>query len=483
MMFSSTPVVAGLSDDEQRTLSDLWATLARTTPKNLLLDTYYAGHRALQDLGISVPPQMARTRAALGWPAKAVQALARKHVWEGYTLDGQIDPFDIGGILQRNDFTLTLMQAIMAAYKHSVAFLTVAPGDESAGEPPVVVRARDGLWTTAHWNARAGMIDAALEITDTTEQDADIPGLVTSEPSRFILHTLDATIIATAEKHVWSVDRLDNPSRRIMVEPLVYSPEISRPFGHSRISREVRYLTDAAVRTLVRAETSAEFFASPQRYVLGASADQMEAMQDRWRAVTGRVLALSPNDEGENPTVGQFTQMSMEPHLSMYRQLAQNFCAATGLPQSSVGLFADNPASAEAMQAAEVALSDEAEYQWRVFNGPLLRILQDVLMVAEGLDAPPEESWNVHLSWTPARYVSPQASSDFIVKTVSALPKVAGTTVALQRAGFTTSEIEQMQAEWSQNGLLNRLADANIDERYLAQAVASSPEQPAEDER
>ena len=167
----------------------------------------------------------------------------------------------------------------------------------------------------------------------------------------------------------------------------------------------------------------------------------------------------------------------------MYRQLAQNFCAATGLPQSSVGLFADNPASAEAMQAAEVALSDEAEYQWRVFNGPLLRILQDVLIVAEGLDAPPEESWNVHLSWTPARYVSPQASSDFIVKTVSALPKVAGTTVALQRAGFTTSEIEQMQAEWSQNGLLNRLADTNIDERYLAQAVASSPEQPAEDER
>ena len=188
-MFSSTPVVAGLSDDEQRTLSDLLATLARTTPKNLLLDTYYAGHRALQDLGISVPPQMARTRAALGWPAKAVQALARKHVWEGYTLDGQIDPFDIGGILQRNDFTLTLMQAITAAYKHSVAFLTVAPGDESAGEPPVVMRARDGLWTTAHWNARSGMIDAALEITDTTEQDSDIPGLVASEPSRSVSYT------------------------------------------------------------------------------------------------------------------------------------------------------------------------------------------------------------------------------------------------------------------------------------------------------
>lgn len=457
MTTSTAPTVAGLTGEEQAMLSYLWARLSRTTPKNLLLNSYYDGHRALQDLGISMPPQMARTRAALGWPAKAVQALARKHVWEGYTLNGQIDPFDIDGILHRNDFTLTLMQAITAAYKHAVAFLTVAPGDQSAGEPPVVIKARDGLWTTAHWNARASMIDAALEITDTTKQQTGTSGLVSCEPSRFILHTMDATIIATAENHAWSVERLNNPSRRIMVEPLVYNPEISRPFGHSRISREVRYLTDAAIRTLVRAETSAEFFASPQRYVLGVSADQMEAMRDRWRAVTGRVLAMSTNDEGETPTIGQFAQMSMDPHLSMYRQLAQNFCAATGLPQSSVGLFADNPASAEAMQAAEVALSDEAEYQWRVFNGPLLRILQDVLMVAENLDTPPAESWNVHLSWTPARYVSPQASSDFIVKTVSALPRVAETTIALQRAGFTTSEIEQMRAEWSRSRLIDQL--------------------------
>ncbi|MDO4413059.1 phage portal protein [Cutibacterium sp.] len=461
MIASTPPTVAGLTGQEQAMLSSLWARLARTTPKNLLLNSYYDGHRALQDLGISMPPQMARTRAALGWPAKAVQALARKHVWEGYTLNGQIDPFDIDGILHRNDFTLTLMQAITAAYKHAVAFLTVAPGDQSAGEPPVVIKARDGLWTTAHWNARASMIDAALEITDTTTHENGTSGLVSCEPSRFILHTMDATIIATADKHAWTVERLNNPSRRIMVEPLVYNPEISRPFGHSRISREVRYLTDAAVRTLVRAETSAEFFASPQRYVLGVSADQMEAMRDRWRAITGRVLALSTNDEGETPTIGQFAQMSMDPHLSMCRQLAQNFCAATGLPQSSVGLFADNPASAEAMQAAEVALSDEAEYQWRVFNGPLLRILQDVLMVAENLDTPPAESWSVHLSWTPARYVSPQASSDFIVKTVSALPKVADTTIALQRAGFTTSEIEQMRAEWSRTGLIDRLG--NVD--------------------
>lgn len=51
------------------------------------------------------------------------------------------------------------------------------------------------------------------------------------------------------------------------------------------------------------------------------------------------------------------------------------------------------------------------------------------------------------INWTPARYVSPQASSDFIVKTVQALPKIADTTVALRRAGFTKAEIDEINSE------------------------------------
>lgn len=168
---------------------------------------------------------------------------------------------------------------------------------------------------------------------------------------------------------------------------------------------------------------------------------------DRWTAITGRILTLGLNEEGGKPEMNQFTQMSMDPHLSMYRQLAQNFCSATNLPMNAVGLFADNPASAEAMQASEYALSDEAEYQWRIFTPGLRRVLENVVMVRDGLAEPPEESWRVALNWTPARYVSPQAASDYISKIASAIPDVVQTTVGLRRAGFTQPEIEQIQAE------------------------------------
>ena len=252
-------------------------------------------------------------------------------------------------------------------------------------------------------------------------------------------------------------------------------PQLGRPLGHSRITREVRYLTDAAVRTMVRAETSAEFFAAPQRYALGMDEG---AFGDKsgWEAVIGRLWAIEPNENGDIPSVGQFPQLSMEPHLSMYRQLAQNFCSATNLPMSAVGLFSDNPASAEAMQAAEYALSDEAEYQWRVFSEPIRRVLEDAVMFRDGLSAPPEDSWNIAVRWTPARYVSPQAASDFIVKVASVFEDVKATDVAKRRAGFTQAEIDEMNAQ-------GRRANALAVLDRLAEGLQEGPSVPPEPEQ
>lgn len=260
------------------------------------------------------------------------------------------------------------------------------------------------------------------------------------------LYLPDAILFFTREGTKWTTFRQEHALGRVPVEMLVYDPQLQRRFGRSRISREVRYLTDAAIRTLVRTETSAEFFAAPQRYVTGADPEDFKGM-DRWSAIMGRVWALAANEDGQIPQIGQFTQMTMEPHLSMYRQLAQNFCSSTNLPLHAVGVFSDNPASAEAMQAAEYALSDEAEYQWRIFAPALRRTVENVVMIRDGVSVPPEDSWRLQVNYTPARYVSPQASSDFIVKAVSAFPEIAATTVAKRRAGFSQTEIDQMDAE------------------------------------
>lgn len=446
----------GLSDDEVLTLRRLLTLWSRKRFKNALLGVYYDGHRVLRDLGISLPPETRNIQAALGWPAKAVQYLTRKHKFEGFSLNGEVDPFDMGEVFERNNFGLELPQALNSTYKQAVSFISSTRGVD--GEPDVVLQARDAEWTTALWDKRRREISAALAIVDTDEND---------QPCEAVFYTRDAVLNIRREWGVWKVDRQPNRTGRVLVEPFINDPQISRPFGYSRITREVRYLTDAALRTLVRTEVSAEFFASPQRYVLGAKEGAFSG-DNRWSAVMSRLLALDVNEEGEKPSVGQFQQMTMSPHLEHYRQLAQNFCAATDLPQSSVGLFSETPASAEAMEASEARLSETAEYQWRVFRHPLKRLAQNVVMLRDNLSSPPPEMWKLDVKWTPCRYVSPQAAADFTVKAVAAVPKIGETTEALRGLGFTTTQIEGMQAEW------RRASGASVLERVLA-ARGDSP--------
>lgn len=441
VVLEGVPQFRELSGVEQRVLNRLWKQLYEKRSRNNLLTVYYEGHRAFQDLGISVPPQMRSVRAALEWPAKAVSALSRKHVFEGFSLDGDTNPFDVCEVLERCQFGAELAMAVNSAYTYGCAFLTVTAGVPGVDSGPVVVQARSALNTTGLWDSRARQLSAVLAVEE--EEAEPVSG---TRPKAVTLYLPDAVLFLTREGEKWSLLRQEHELGRVPVEMLVYDPQLNRRFGRSRITREVRYLTDAAVRTMVRSETSAEFFAAPQRWVTGVDADDFTGM-DRWNAVMGRVLALTPNEDGQVPSVSQFSQMTMEPHLSMYRQLAQNFCSATNLPLHMVGVFSDNPASAEAMQAAEYALSDEAEYQWRIFAPALRRVVENIVMIRDRVNRVPDDAWRLQVNYTPARYVSPQASSDFIVKAVSAFPEIASTTVAKRRAGFSQTEIDQMDAE------------------------------------
>src|SRR5690606_5719339 len=95
----------------------------------------------------------------------------------------------------------------------------------------------------------------------------------------------------------WSVAWRRHNLGRVPVEALVYRPDLDRPFGQSRVSRAVMSITDEAVRTVLRTEVSAEFYTSPQRYVLGADeeafVDEEGNPAPRWQAILGRMLAIS----------------------------------------------------------------------------------------------------------------------------------------------------------------------------------------------
>jgi hypothetical protein len=123
----------------------------------------------------------------------------------------------------------------------------------------------------------------------------------------------------------------------------------------------VMSITDSGVREVLRTEISSEFFTTPQRYVLGAD-ESLFADTTKWEAYIGNFFALGGADEdGNMPQVGQFPQMSMQPHTDYLRSLASQFAGETSIPVNSLGIIHDNPASAEAMNAANEDLIIEAQ--------------------------------------------------------------------------------------------------------------------------
>ena len=138
-----------------------------------------------------------------------------------------------------------------------------------------------------------------------------------------------------------------------MLVPVIYRPDAKRPFGHSRISRACMDIQQSALRTFQRAEVGAEFYSVPQKWIVGLSQD---SEFDNQRATLSSFLKITEDENGNRPTLGQFSQQSMAPHMEHMKMLASLFAGETGLTLDDLGFTTDNPASYDAIRASHETL-------------------------------------------------------------------------------------------------------------------------------
>ena len=117
-------------------------------------------------------------------------------------------------------------------------------------------------------------------------------------------------------------------------------------------------LVQSAVRTAKRSEIAAEFFSFPQRYVLGMDPDADK--MDKWKVTMSSLLQIDKDEDGDHPTVGQFAQQSMAPHLDQLRMFAGLFAGETGLTLDDLGFPSVNPSSSDAIKASHDTLRRKA---------------------------------------------------------------------------------------------------------------------------
>lgn len=447
--------VQGVDDKNIDLLAQLIMQWQAKRARNKLKTDYWNGKHKLDHIGFSIPPALRKLEEVVGWPAKAVQAHAERCMFDGFvSKNDSDDPYGIQRTLVENRFDIELPMAITSTMVHSCAFIAVTPGDIAAGEPEVLVMPKSAQWASGLWNWRTRALDAAFAVNDVDDY---------GRPVEMTLYATDRTIRLHNTSTGWRlVDEHSHGLNRVPVETLAYRPTLDRPFGSSVISRPVMSITDDAVRTVLRSETSAEFYSAPQYLLLGADPDSFKDDDGNpipvWEFIIGRINLLSKDEDGDVPKLEQISQQSVQPHIEQLRELACRFAGETNVPVSSLGVVTDNPSSAEAMHAAEKDLVIDCAAATRVFGAALRRVGQDIVMMrSDGPNEMDDELATLTARWRNPALPSVIDAGDAMVKLIGAFPWLAETTVALEEVGFTDEQITRLLAEKRRNQNRNTL--------------------------
>ena len=313
---------------------------------------YYEMKNQIQDFGISTPPNLRAVQSAMGWCAKSVDALADRVVFREF----EQDSFGLNTIFNQNNPDVLFDSAILSALISSCSFVYISMDNE--GFPRL--RVIDGAHAT-------GIADPIVNML--TEGYAILEHDQNGNPTQEAYFVKGRTDFYKMGKLVRSVP---NIAPYPLLVPIINRPDAKRPFGHSRISRASMDCVQSAMRTVKRSEISAEFFSFPQKYVVGTSADRDP--MDSWRATMSAMMEFTKDEDGDKPSLGQFQQQSMEPHLAQLRMFAGVFAGENDLTLDDLGFPSDNPSSQEAIKASHENLRLKARKAQRCFGTGFLNV-------------------------------------------------------------------------------------------------------------
>ena len=469
--------VRGLTEDDAALMARLVKQWQAKRARNALRRQYRDMQVNVAFLGASVPPYMRdQLDIVCGWPDKAVTSLASRCMWDGVTSpSGEEDPLGAMSLLHANRFDLLVPELVDATLTYCCSFVVALPGDPVAGDPDVVVTGADALWATGLWDVRRRGLEAGLLV-----DSADDNG----KPTSVLLLTAEhVTRLALGDRGWVAVARMDHSLGRVPMEPLPYRPALGRPFGRSRISREVMSITDRVVRAGFRTEVSSDLYAAPALLLLGADETMFQDAQGEkvplWSWYMGRLKSLPKDEDGDKPSLQVIPQQSMDPFLAMKRALAAEFASATSLPISALGIVQDNPSSAEAIYAAKEDLVVEAMNTTRSIGYGLNRIVQDAICLRDGIPVSEmgDEVRNLATRWRNPAMPSVVSQSDAMVKQIGAIPELAQTDVALEELGYSAEQIVRIRSQ------IKRAQAGGVLDRLLASTPAPAeraPQEPAE---
>ncbi|KWZ77416.1 phage portal protein [Anaerococcus tetradius] len=388
---------------------------------NLRYD-HYDEKKQDRDVGIVIPQEIrSMYRAVIGWCTKSVDTLADRLVFKGFV----DDDFGIGEIFNLNNPDIFFDSAILSALIGSCCFVYISKAETGESRLQVIEASN----ATGIIDPITGLLTEGYAVLDRDDYNK------AKSEAYFSPHFTDYYMDGKFSY------RIDNPTGRALLVPIIYRPDAVRPFGRSRISRAAMYYQAHAKRTLERADISAEFYSFPQKYIVGTSQDK-EPM-DNLKATIASILEITKDDEGGIPKLGQFQQQSMSPFTEQLRTLASGFAGETGLTLDDLGFVTDNPSSAEAIKASHETLRITARKAQRCFGTGFLNVGYVARCLEDSFPYRRNQFYKTKLSWYPVFEPDVAALSgigDASIKINQAIPGFLGKDNLSDLTGFDASK-------------------------------------------
>lgn len=252
--------------------------------------------------------------------------------------------------------------------------------------------------------------------------------------------------------------RSDNPGAttlgfrviEVIKNPLGWTPIVQLRNGDRLLDdgvseiEDLKPLVDALNKSLVDMMTTSEYVGRPRRWATGIELEEVPVLDPVSGAPTGETEAVNPLPEGnrslvsenESAKFGQLDAADLNGYEAATRVLLGQVMAVSALPAHYVGVFTDNPSSADAMRAAEASLTARAEARQATFGRSWEQVARLMTAVRHGVDPDRVE---VRVKWADAATRSVAQEADAVVKLFGAglLPQ----SYALSRLGYTDDEI------------------------------------------
>jgi hypothetical protein len=459
--------VIGLDLSELNRLQWLINTYNSHLSKNEIKDRYYDGKVTLAEvnLGLALPVNIAGLEIGCAWGTKCVDVLAGRSMFDGFVgMNGEnVDALD--RIVAGNRLVAEYAKATRDELKYGCDFATLS------ADPQIGCRIRfhSPQSAAARWSGELGRIDCGFAIIDNQPDGVDDKIWT---PSVINYYTDNAIwVLRRYPGSVWRAEYQPHRMGRPLMEPMIWNATSGKPLGRSRIKEPIRRLIQGYVRTIANATIGLEFSTSPQKYLLGITDEQYDAViNQKFRQYVGSIIASTTNPEtGEKPTFGQLQQGTLSPHVEMIRVLATQFSAATGLTVTDTGVVNDaNPTSSDAILAQSQTLVNMAE-QLNTGNGDALRTIAHMaLAVAQEttIEELPAEQTEIMAHFRNPAMPSVSVTADAALKIASVRAGFAETDTFLEMVGFDQADIRRIRAQ-EQRG-----RGMNILDQLLAQTEA-----------